>query len=520
MRLTPLFMLALLASVLPAEPLTVADFPADRSKLVVTPFLERKVPNESSSWEPLKGRTINRPTDPAVPRVYRLALDRSLLASRKLYVKIPWPHLDEVYVTVWPATDASGGGEVTAAHPVRRLEQRSARVPVFRLPNLDGDFRLRIQIRDNLPVRVPIYLMTENQLQFERHVGRGIAFAGIGFVGFALLWTLLQLLWFRRSFFLWIAGYIVTAAAAVWLTYGGIHFFHLTDAVRDPGALATSFYFLATAAAVQVVRRARRPRKWRLRSRTVLHAVSALAATAAVLVGVADVPAYAVGIPVYAVTLAALARAYRWHEPSVRLRRTGLFEVSWLPAVLFAGFMVLFASGLIPYVRAVIGSFIVLLPISFLLLLQSFQLSLTRQRAQLVGEGSRLDTDEVSPTAHRSAAADESSSELVRRLHDAVVSDELFRRPDLTLNELAVRVGTKRHDLSILLNRSMHTTFYEFLDRYRIPEAQRLLRERLDLSILDVAFACGYNSKATFNRKFKAAVGETPRAYRNRATGS
>ena len=514
--MTSIFILALVAGVLPAEPLTVADFSVDRSRIVVTPFLERQVPDgNSSSWVPLERRTINRPQGPAIPRIYRLDLDRSFLASRDLYLKIPWPHLDAVYITATPL-EAATGDRPEEAYPVRRLERLATRVPIFRLPDMDGAARLRIQIRDNLPVRVPLYLMDNEQVHVEQHVTRGVAYGSLGFAAFALVWSLLQLLWFRRSFFLWIAGYIVTAGAAVWLTYGGLHFFHLTRAVPDEGTLATSFYFLATAAALQVARRARRPWKWRLRSETVLHAVSVLAAAAAVLVALVDVPAYAVGIPVYGLTLAALAMSYRWHVVRLRRRRTGLFEVSWVPAVLFAGIMLLFVSGVLPYVRAVIGSFVVLLPISFLLLLQSFQLSLARQRAQLVGEGSRLDIDASPPAAHRSVPAEESSADLAKRLHNAMTGDELFRKSDLTLDELADHVGTKRHDLSVLLNSYLETTFYEYLDRYRIPEAQRLLRQRPDLTILDVAFACGYNSKATFNRKFKAATGDTPRAFRHR----
>ncbi len=56
-------------------------------------------------------------------------------------------------------------------------------------------------------------------------------------------------------------------------------------------------------------------------------------------------------------------------------------------------------------------------------------------------------------------------------------------------------------------------SYATFLNRVRIEEAKRALvrgRER----VLDVALSCGYESVTHFNRRFREAVGMTPREYR------
>ncbi len=59
-----------------------------------------------------------------------------------------------------------------------------------------------------------------------------------------------------------------------------------------------------------------------------------------------------------------------------------------------------------------------------------------------------------------------------------------------------------------------------FIRYVRIEEAKRLLREG-DLSISEIAYACGFRHISTFNRVFRDSVGMTPSVYRDlHANGS
>ncbi|CAD0357999.1 hypothetical protein NCPPB940_42450 [Xanthomonas hortorum pv. taraxaci] len=87
-----------------------------------------------------------------------------------------------------------------------------------------------------------------------------------------------------------------------------------------------------------------------------------------------------------------------------------------------------------------------------------------------------------------------------------------WREPDLSLPELARRMGTNSNYLSRALNEGLGQTFSTFLNALRISEAQRLLGG--DQDILDIALAVGFGSKASFNRVFRACAGCTPSDYR------
>lgn len=62
--------------------------------------------------------------------------------------------------------------------------------------------------------------------------------------------------------------------------------------------------------------------------------------------------------------------------------------------------------------------------------------------------------------------------------------------------------------------RMTRLTFVEFLNRYRISQSKRLLR--LDKSISEVCFECGFESLSYFNRTFKKFSGEAPSAFKKR----
>jgi len=61
-------------------------------------------------------------------------------------------------------------------------------------------------------------------------------------------------------------------------------------------------------------------------------------------------------------------------------------------------------------------------------------------------------------------------------------------------------------------------TFVEYVNDIRIGYASKWLIER-DLSISEIAFMCGFNSIANFNRVFRKNKGSTPTQYRQDFSG-
>lgn len=67
--------------------------------------------------------------------------------------------------------------------------------------------------------------------------------------------------------------------------------------------------------------------------------------------------------------------------------------------------------------------------------------------------------------------------------------------------------------LSRFFRQHLGMNFQEYLIRLRLSRAARLLLET-DRTVVDIAFACGFNNMANFNRHFQAAFQRTPRTYR------
>lgn len=101
------------------------------------------------------------------------------------------------------------------------------------------------------------------------------------------------------------------------------------------------------------------------------------------------------------------------------------------------------------------------------------------------------------------------------RLSQLMETQQLYREPALTIGQLAKRSGYPEYLVSAVINRRFDGNFWEYINRQRIEAARSCLADPSDVrTILDIAYACGFTSKSTFNAAFKRQLGETPSAYR------
>lgn len=105
--------------------------------------------------------------------------------------------------------------------------------------------------------------------------------------------------------------------------------------------------------------------------------------------------------------------------------------------------------------------------------------------------------------------------EAEKALLDSMKQQRYFLMPELTLSELAIRIGVSDKKLSELLNKQMNTNFYEFINEYRLQHFEELaLSSELDnKTIFALAQESGFRSKATFNRLFKKKHLITPNEF-------
>jgi len=93
--------------------------------------------------------------------------------------------------------------------------------------------------------------------------------------------------------------------------------------------------------------------------------------------------------------------------------------------------------------------------------------------------------------------------------------------PDISLASLAERMQLSSGQISRLVNDGLAQNFSEAINRMRVEAVQERLRDPSEKrDVLELAFDCGFNSKASFNRSFKTFTGTTPTQFRTSAAGS
>lgn len=105
--------------------------------------------------------------------------------------------------------------------------------------------------------------------------------------------------------------------------------------------------------------------------------------------------------------------------------------------------------------------------------------------------------------------------DLAVRIHRAVVEDQWFLEPLLSVRDVAQRLGTNESYVSRAVNTALGGSFNRFVNSARVDHAKTLL-EAGNLSVLSIAMESGFNSKATFNRVFKDIEDMTPTQFRQR----
>lgn len=94
-------------------------------------------------------------------------------------------------------------------------------------------------------------------------------------------------------------------------------------------------------------------------------------------------------------------------------------------------------------------------------------------------------------------------------------SQHLYENAELTLSQLAKQLSTNPSLLSKVINTGFGINFNDFVNEYRINAMLEKLKqgEQKNQTLLGIAFDCGFNSKATFNRAFKKQTGLSPKEW-------
>ncbi|MCG8331845.1 MAG: helix-turn-helix domain-containing protein [Chitinophagales bacterium] len=120
------------------------------------------------------------------------------------------------------------------------------------------------------------------------------------------------------------------------------------------------------------------------------------------------------------------------------------------------------------------------------------------------------------PSKYQSSSLDKNTYEaILTKVKKRIEEEQLFKNEKLTVAELAHKIDTNPKYLSQTLNDHMEISFADFLNKYRVEEAQKLLldEEHKSLTIEAIGQMAGFKSKSSFFRAFKKFTSLTPNQY-------
>jgi len=123
---------------------------------------------------------------------------------------------------------------------------------------------------------------------------------------------------------------------------------------------------------------------------------------------------------------------------------------------------------------------------------------------------------DMTDTSRPSKVDSGDEDKVVQKIKRYMAHEKPFLDPSLTIQQLAEQIELPTKELSVLINHEMGQHFFDFVNEFRIAEAKTILTDsnKKDLTVLEVLYEVGFNSKSSFNTAFKKYTGTTPTQYR------
>ena len=115
----------------------------------------------------------------------------------------------------------------------------------------------------------------------------------------------------------------------------------------------------------------------------------------------------------------------------------------------------------------------------------------------------------------KSGLKDKDAEQLHKRLNEYMQLEKPYLDSQLSLSKLGESFGIHSNYLSQVINERESKNFYDYVNGYRIDEFKRLASDpkKKNLTLLALAFDCGFNSKSVFNNSFKRLTHQTPSEF-------
>jgi len=124
-----------------------------------------------------------------------------------------------------------------------------------------------------------------------------------------------------------------------------------------------------------------------------------------------------------------------------------------------------------------------------------------------------LDKDKISD--EQQAVLQQKYQYVAEQIIKAFSEEKIYLDAELNVQSLAKRLNLSPVVLSASIKHAFNKNFRNFVNEYRVEEVKKRLVNPAarQLSLLGIAYECGFNSEASFYRIFKSLTGISPKEY-------
>jgi AraC-like DNA-binding protein len=194
---------------------------------------------------------------------------------------------------------------------------------------------------------------------------------------------------------------------------------------------------------------------------------------------------------------------------------TEKIKFDWLRNFLYIFTFVLILGGIFDFTNSFIFylSYIQIFYFELILAVVTYYLAVAGYLRSKTIELNFTHKEAVEIDKRKALLPDKELEKLKLRLIELMEEDRIYLEPNVTLTDLSRQLGVNSTVLSYAINSGFGKNFNDFINEFRINDVKEKLKNAEDSTLLGVAFDCGFNSKATFNRAFKKFTGVSPKEF-------
>lgn len=122
----------------------------------------------------------------------------------------------------------------------------------------------------------------------------------------------------------------------------------------------------------------------------------------------------------------------------------------------------------------------------------------------------------ISKSSVSTVISSEEVTKTITALEELMDKKQWYLNPTLKLQDVVQHTGIPQKTISSVLNQHLGKSFNEYVNTYRVAEFKKRILDpaTANLTITGIAYDCGFNSQATFQRVFKKMTQQSPKEFK------